>query len=72
MSIVDMLQMIYDSGWSQPRIAERVGVAASQISRYFTGREPGYSVGKKIEELYAEVIADDDDAATDIAEEDVA
>lgn len=61
MSIVDMLQFIYDSGWSQPQIAERVGVAASQISRYFAGRMPSYTVGKKIEELYAEVVADDDE-----------
>lgn len=56
-SIKQMVSEIANTGMSQAEIAERVGASQPTIHRIMEkGRSTSYETGKKIEQLYQQVI----------------
>lgn len=63
-SIKEMLNAISESGMSQDDIATRVGVTQPTIHRAMKkGEMVSYDTGKRIEALYLEIKANDQEAA---------
>lgn len=56
MEIKDAIQALLDSGMSQRSLAKAVGTNQPTIHRCLNGAEIRYSLGKRIEQLYEEVI----------------
>lgn len=54
-TIQQMLVELIDSGWSQSSLARHLDTNQPTIHRLAViGKEPGYQLGKRIEELYVE------------------
>lgn len=52
-SVQDMLNELLSNGWSQTRLAKELCSNQPTIHRLAVcGKEPSYSLGKRIEELY--------------------
>ncbi|MBL4835758.1 MAG: helix-turn-helix domain-containing protein [Pseudomonas sp.] len=58
MQISEMLKAIADTGMSQAKIAEAIGVSQPTVYRAMNGGPMRYEPGKQVEALYAQVIQD--------------
>ncbi len=60
-TIKEMLNELIDRGWSQSALARHLNTNQPTIHRLaIVGKEPGYLLGKKIEELYLNELATKD------------
>lgn len=58
MTIIEMLQALIGKGFTQALIATKVGATQPTISRILKGTPTNYELGKSIEALYNEVVAE--------------
>jgi predicted transcriptional regulator len=60
MTIPEMLKALCDAGLSQHQIGELTGVSQPTICRAMGGADLKYEIGKRIEQLYLERVAQKD------------